>query len=110
MRTVFEGGVVRLFPGFARWRTTEVARSMGRVLAVEEMLFDAGKSMASADLLAGFWREDAAGMDWLEDFLCDPATEQLVLDLLAPPVEEEPEESLYTKSYLVTMGTEMSDR
>ena len=73
------------------------------------MLFDAGQSMFSGDLIAGFWRDEAADLDWLEDFLCDPATDQMMAQLLAPPKEEdfEEEEMLFTKSQLVTTGMEM---
>jgi hypothetical protein len=108
---VFDGATLWMFAGFARWRATQAARRAGRELIVEQMLFDAGRGMFSGDLLAGFWRAEAVGLDWLEDFLCDPATGQMMARLLAPPQDEafEEEEMLFTKSQLVTTGMEMSE-
>jgi len=104
-----DGAIVRLFPGFARWRAVEAAARSGRDFETEQMLFDAGRSILSVDLFAGFWRDEAGDMDWLEDFLCDPAVERMVADLQSPPEEEEEAEALYTKTYLVTVGNDMSD-
>jgi len=108
---VFDGATVWMFAGFARWRAIQAARRRGRDLLVEQTLFDAGQSMFSGDLMAFFWRDEAAELDWLDDFLCDPATDQMMAQLLAPPKEDvfEEEEMLFTKSQLVTTGMEMSD-
>ena len=108
---VFDGATVWMFAGFARWRATQAALRHGRDLLVEQMLFDAGRGMFSGDLIAGFWRDEAVELDWLEDFLCDPAMDQMMARLLAPPKEEEfeEEEMLFTKSQLVTTGMEMSE-
>jgi len=110
MPAIFEGAVVHLLPGYACWRALSQGRRTGAPFGVDQMLFEAGRSLVSGDLFAGFWRDEAADMDWLEDFLCDPATEKMVLDLLAPPEEEEVVESLYTKTYLVTLGSDVMDR
>ncbi len=108
---VFDGAHVRMFAGFARWLAVQVALQRGRDVVVEQMLFDAGRSIRSADLLAGFWRDEAVEMDWLGDFLCDPETNQMMAVLQAPQEDEdeEEEEMLYTKSMLVTTGTDMYD-
>ena len=105
---VFDGAVVRMF---ARGWGVPAGRRDGHDTVVEQLLFEAGRSIVSMDLLAGFWRDEAAEMDWLEDFLCDPATDEMMAVLLAPPAdeEEEEEEMLYSKSMLVTTGMEMSD-
>ena len=104
---IFDGATVRLFAGAARWMEAQAPRR-GRHVA-DLLLFDAGRSIVSADLLAGFWREEAVDMDWLEDFLCDPATDRMIAILQSPPEEEEEEEILYSKTHLVTVGTEMDD-
>ena len=115
---VFDGGTVRMFAGFARWRATQVALLSGRDIVMEQLLFDAGRSIKSADLFAGFWRDEAVEMDWLEDFLCDQATGEMMATLQAIEAklrapekhdEDEEEEMLFTKSMLVTTGTDMYD-
>ena len=67
---------------------------------------------------AGFWRDEAVEMDWLEDFLCNPATDEMVATLQAIAArrsapetrdEDEEEDMLFTKSMLVTTGTDMYD-
>ena len=115
---VFDGGNVRLFAGFARWRATEAARRSGRDLVIEHMLFDAGRPIRSADPFAMFWRDQAVEMDWLGDFLCNPAVAEMMATLRALEArlgapehheEEEEEEMLFTKSMLVTTGMDMDD-
>ncbi len=108
---VFDGAIVRMFVGFARWRSVQAARRSGRELAVEQMLFEAGRSIVTADLFAGFWRDEAGEMDWLEDFLCDPAMDEMMGALQAPEKEEDFDEPemLFTKTMLVTTGTDMYD-
>ncbi len=115
---VFDGGTVRMFAGFARWRATHAALGSARDLVVEQMLFDAGRSIRSADLFAGFWRDEAAEMDWLGDFLCHSGTAEMMAmlqaleDKLKAPErheEDEEEEMLFTKSMLVTTGMDMDE-
>ncbi len=108
---VIDGATVWMFAGFARWRAAQAARRDRREMLAEQMLFDAGRAMFSGDLFAVFWRDDAAELDWLGDFLCDPATDEMMAQIQAPPKEEsfEEEEMLFTKSALVTTGMEMSD-
>jgi hypothetical protein len=113
---VFDGGIVRMFAGFARCRAAQAA--LQRDVLVEHISFDAGQSIRSADLLAGFWRDEAAEMDWVVDFLCNPATYEMMAGLQANEIrlrspemhgEEEEEEMLFTKSMLVTTGMDMAD-
>jgi hypothetical protein len=108
---VFEGTTVRMFAGFARWRAYQAALRNDRDLAVEQMSFDAGKSIVSMDLFAGFWRNEATEMDWLGDFLCDPATNEMMAVLQEPEARDvwDEDEMVFTKSQLVTTGTEMAD-
>jgi len=115
---VFDGGNVRLFSGFARWRAMEAALRSGRDLVIEQMLFDAGRPIRSGDPFAMFWRDEAVEMDWLEDFLCNPVVGEMMTTLQALEVklkapeqheEEEEEEMLFTKSMLVTTGMDMAD-
>jgi hypothetical protein len=108
---VFDGAHVWMFAGFARLRAALAVRRGEHELVIEQMLFDAGGSLRSGDLFAGFWRDEAVEMDWLEDFLCDPATDEMMTVLKAPPIEEsyENEEMLFTKTQLVTTGMGMAD-
>jgi hypothetical protein len=105
----FEGETVRLFAGFAWWRAMTQQGRLGRCSDAEKMLFDAGRSILSADLFAGFWRDEAVDMDWLEDFLCDPATDEMFETLVLPETdEEEPEEDIhYSRSQLATVGSDV---
>jgi hypothetical protein len=95
--------------GFAWWRAMTQAGRLGRSSDAEKMLFDAGRSIFSVDLFAGFWRDEASDMDWLEDFLCDPATDEMFEILVLPETdEEEPEEEIhYDRRALVTLGSDV---
>ena len=115
---VFDGGTVRMFAGFARCRATQAAMQSGGDVVVEQMLFDAGRPIRSADPFAMFWRDEAEEMDWLEDFLCNPAVATMLETLQALEAklrgpehheEDEEEEMLFTKSMLVTTGMDMAD-
>jgi hypothetical protein len=115
---VFDGGNVRLFAGFARSRAMQAALRSGRDLVVEQMLFDAGRPIRSGDPFAMFWRDEAVEMDWLEDFLCNQGTVEMMASLQAIEAklhapehqgEEEEEEMLFTKSMLVTTGMDMDE-
>jgi hypothetical protein len=67
--------------------------------------------MRSEDLVAGFWRDEAGDMDWLEDFVCDPHLMEMIGVLLAPEVEEEEEEEIhYSKRDLTTFGSDVIEK
>jgi len=108
----FEGETVRLFAGFAWWRAMTQAGRLGGSSDAENVLFDAGRSIFSADLFAGFWRDEAGGMDWLDDFLCDPATDEMFETLVLPEIdEEEPEEDIhFSRSELATLGSDVVEQ
>jgi hypothetical protein len=109
MPVACEGTRVRLFPGYAKLR---IGGRAGRQSGEEEadiMLFAASQGLVSADLIAGFWRDDAAGMDWLEDFLRDPDMARLILSLQgedAAEEEEEAPEEYYDRRGLGTLGAD----
>jgi len=104
-----EGPMVRMFAGFDWWRSMTVTGRFGRNSDAEIMLFDAARSIVSADLFAGFWRDEARGMDWLQDFLCDPHMGEMVESLLAPEIDEEEveEEFHYDRRALCTLGSDV---
>ena len=79
---------------------------LGRDGAAGALLFDAGAAIFGLDLFAAFWRAEAAAMDWLSDFLCDPEMDVLIAALSNPAEDEEEEEILYSKRQLVTLGSE----
>jgi hypothetical protein len=83
----------------------------GRNSDAELMLFDAGRAIVSQDLFAGFWRDEAAGLAWIEDFLCDPHMEEMIAELLLPETdhEEEEEEIHYSRRELATCGSDVMD-
>ncbi len=99
---------MRLFPGYSALRVGGRAGRQGGEGEADIMLFAASRGIVSADLIAGFWRDDAATMDWLGDFLCDPDMERLIVDLRVPEEEEEEEEvAFYDRRGLATTGSEM---
>jgi hypothetical protein len=68
---------------------------LGRDGAEGVLIFNASQSGRAIDPIKQFYAEELAGLDWLEDYLRDPATTLLVRDLITPPeAEEEPEEFL----------------
>ena len=81
----------------------------GRDGVAGQILFDAGKGIHRLELFAAFWREEATGMDWLVDFLCDPEMDRLIAALSNPAEDEEEDEILYSKRQLVTLGSEVMD-
>jgi hypothetical protein len=104
-----DGPKVQLFPGFAQSRAVSSPARLAQDDVAEHFLFDAGGAIQSIDLFAGFWREEAVDMDWLEDFLCDVQLQQTIEVLMAPPEEEEEVEEMYSRRDLTTLGSEVID-
>jgi len=104
-----DGPVVQLFPGFAQSRAVSSPARIGQDDVAEHFLFDAGGAIQTTDLFAGFWRNDAVDMDWLEDFLCDVQLQRTIEVLMAPPEEEEEVEEIYSRRDLTTLGSEVVD-
>jgi len=106
-----EGAKVRLLPGFAWWRALNLSGRLGRNLDAENMLFDAARSIRSADLVAGFWRDDAGDMDWLDDFLCDPTMAGMIEVLNAPQEDEDDEPEIhYNRKDLAQFGSDVIEQ
>jgi hypothetical protein len=84
-----EGTRVRLLPGYAKLRIGARAGRQSGEEEADNMLFAAGRGIGASDLIAGFWRDEATSMDWLEDFLRDPDMARLILDLQEDNEEEE---------------------
>jgi hypothetical protein len=105
-----DGARVRLFPGYAALRAGGRAGRQAGEDDADIMVFAASQGIVSADLLAGFWRHDAATMDWLADFLCDPDMDRLIVDLQVPDDEaEEEQEEIYDRRGLTTLGSDVMD-
>jgi hypothetical protein len=106
-----EGAKVRLLPGFAWWRALMTHGLAGRNSVAEDMVFDAARSIRSADLVAWFWRDEGGDMDWLDDFLCDPIVAGMIEDLIAPEEDEEVEpEIYYSRKDLAQFGSDVVER
>ena len=83
--------------------------AVGRGGIAAVVLFAAGNGIYTLDLFTAYWADEAPGLDWLRDFLCDPATDAFLDRLARPPDEEDEPEILYTRSQLVTLGSEVID-
>jgi hypothetical protein len=105
---VLDGSLARLMPAGARSLAAGPGR-LGRGGAAAAVLFDAGAEIGGQDLFAGFWRDEATDMDWLEDFLCDAATDDFFDKLAHPPAPEEEPEEMYAKAQLTTLGSDVVD-
>ncbi len=102
------GAQARLVPGRAGSLAVGPGR-LGRGGAAAVVVFDAAAKIASQDLFAGFWRDEATDMDWLGDFLCDTAMDEFFERLANPPAEEEEPEEMYARAQLTTLGSEVVD-
>jgi hypothetical protein len=105
---VLDGVLARLMPGDRRSLAIGPGR-LGRGGAAEAVLFDAGATIWTTDLFAGFWRDEASDMDWLGDFLCDKAMDNFIETLASPPAEEDEPEEMYAKAQLTTLGSDVVD-
>jgi|GEM_PF-2991357 hypothetical protein len=104
----FDGAVARLFPG-TNASLAVGPGGLGRGGAAAVMLFAAGDAIWTDDLFAGFWRDEAGGMDWRTDFKCDPAFDHMLDILASPPEEDEEPEEMYARNQLATLGSEIMD-
>ena len=104
----FDGAVVRLICGAGR-SLAPAPGQPGRDGVAGAILFEAGRGIFGLDLFTAFWGHEAAGMDWLADFLCDPEMDALISALSKPEEHEEEEEILYSKRQLVTLGSDVMD-
>jgi hypothetical protein len=106
-----EGARVRLFPGFGWWRAVQGSGQFGRNADAEMMLFDAGSALLSQDLFAGFWRDEAMDLDWLGDFVRDPAMHGMIELLHGATEADEADdgEEMYSRRDLATLGSDMRD-
>jgi hypothetical protein len=76
---------------------------LGRDGAESILIFNASQSGRGVDLVKQFYAEEITGLDWLEDYLRDPATTHLVHDLLTPQEEEEEQEEFMLKSMVLSV-------
>jgi len=65
---------------------------LGREGAEGVFIFNAGQGLRTTDLVAQFYTQEFSSLDWLDDYLRDLETTNLVRDLQNPPEEEEEEE------------------
>ncbi len=71
------------------------------------MLFDAGESCRSRDMVIRFFAEEIDQLLWLEDYMMDPTLLAVgAAEVDAPPGIEEEDESLYMKDVLTTTDTD----
>jgi len=91
-------------PGFPDTAISAGPGHLGPDGAAAVMIFDVGHTMLDSDLLGRFFIEDADGLQWLRDFLCDPVMDRTIERLTSPydDVEEEawPEE-IYSRAEMV---------
>jgi hypothetical protein len=103
-----DGPMARLFPGACASLAIGPGW-LGRGGPAAVMLFSAGDAIWTHDLFAGFWRDEADGMDWRTDFKCDPAFDHMLESLASPPEEDEEPEEMYARSQLTTLGSDIVD-
>jgi hypothetical protein len=94
-------------PGFPEKAISSAPGQLGPGGAASVMIFDVGHGMLDTDLVTRFFDEDADGLEWVRDFLCDPAMDRTIERLVRPEDEEEefevPEE-LYSRSETAQFG------
>jgi hypothetical protein len=93
-------------PGFPDTAISCAPGRLGPGGAAGVMIFDVGHGMLDRDPVARFFREDAGGLEWLRDFLCDPGMDRTVELLSAPEedIEREPVEEAYSRADLCQAG------
>jgi hypothetical protein len=91
-------------PGFPDKAISGGPGRLGPDGAAAVMIFDVGHTMLDSDLLGRFFIEDADGLQWLRDFLCDPIMDHTIdrLNGIDEDSEEEdwPEE-VYSRAEMV---------
>lgn len=100
------GGLISHLAGFPATVALRAPGRLGSEDAAEALIFDAGVSIHRSDLLARFWAEDAASLDWLGDFLLDPETEDMVREREYDEEDVEEEVIHYSRADLTTLGSE----
>jgi hypothetical protein len=75
----------------------------GRDGAEGVLIFNASQSGRTIDLVKQFYAEEIHSLDWLEDYLRDPAITHLVRDLISPPEEEEEPEEFLLKNMVTSV-------
>ena len=76
---------------------------LGREGAEGVFIFNAGLGLLTTDLVAQFYTQAFAGLDWLDDYLRDLETTNLVRDLQNPLEEEEEEEEFLMKNIVLSV-------
>ena len=79
-----------IVPGFPDKAISGGPGRLGPEGAAGVMIFDVSRSILAADPLARFFVEDADGLEWLRDFLCDTQ----VIDAIFRAEAQEDEEEL----------------
>jgi hypothetical protein len=97
-------GGVQVLVAARQWPAALALRGpgqLGREGAEGVLIFDAGQGGRRLDPLVRFYDEEITALDWLEDYLRDVATTNLVRDLQDPPDDDaEVEEVFLTKMVL----------
>ncbi len=93
-------------PGFPDTAISAGPGRLGPGGAASVMIFDVGHTMLDMDLLDRFFVEDADGLQWLRDFLCDPIMDRTIerLSALARPddeAEEDLPEEIYSRAEMM---------
>jgi hypothetical protein len=91
-------------PGFPDTAISGGPGRLGPDGAAAVMIFDVGHTMLDSDLLGRFFIEDADGLQWLRDFLCDPVMDRTIERLTSPydDVEDgEWPEEIYSRAEMV---------
>ncbi len=100
------GGPIRHLAGFPATVALRAPGRLGSEDAAEALIFDAGVSIHRFDLMARFWAEDAASLDWLDDFLLNPETDDMVREREYEEEEEVEDVIHFSKADLTTLGSE----
>ena len=100
------GEPIRHLAGFPATVALRAPGRLGSEDAAEALIFDAGVSIHRFDLMARFWAEDAASLDWLDDFLINPETDDMVRERDYEEEEYEEEVVHYSRADLTTLGSE----
>jgi hypothetical protein len=71
------------------------------------LIFDAGKNVAGADLLAQFYSEELYALDWLHDYVMNDELKTLQDDEIAfGVITEEEAEEIYNKADLTSIQSD----
>jgi hypothetical protein len=70
------------------------------------LIFDAGRGGRGLDPLARFYAEEISSLDWLDDYLRDVATTNMVRELQEPQEDEEEVEEVFLKNMVISEGAD----